>query len=266
MQRRVEGNRRGLLRGAVVGVARAWWWGEGAASSGRTGAPFHVAPRWGASGLSLFHSLRGLFPRRQAGGQRGRRGTVDAGRGGAAYDPARRVPRVSSYTLPRTIDNEPWRTAVVYCREFFGWPTESPAPNSFLRAPSLRRGERRSASHSHHRTTIIGLAWKIATNLARQIIRDILESRMNSISIESPLSRSVLYSYELLALERDESVSRVVSVVGRANLFSARRLIPRNRPLVEIYPVSHLCARGASVSEGPGPFHSRDIVAFSTVE
>lgn len=159
MQRRVEGNRRGLLRGAVVGVARAWWWGEGAASSGRTGAPFHVAPRWGASGLSLFHSLRGLFPRRQAGGQRGRRGTVDAGRGGAAYDPARRVPRVSSYTLPRTIDNEPWRTAVVYCREFFGWPTESPAPNSFLRAPSLRRGERRSASHSHHRTTIIGLAW-----------------------------------------------------------------------------------------------------------
>lgn len=42
------------------------------------------------------------------------------GRGGAAYDPARRVPRVSSYTLPRTIDNEPWRTAVVYCREFFG--------------------------------------------------------------------------------------------------------------------------------------------------
>lgn len=120
MQRRVEGNRRGLLRGAVVGVARAWWWGEGAASSGRTGAPFHVAPRWGASGLSLFHSLRGLFPRRQAGGKRGRRGTVDAGRGGAAYDPARRVPRVSSYTLPRTIDNEPWRTAVVYCREFFG--------------------------------------------------------------------------------------------------------------------------------------------------
>lgn len=100
----------------------------------------------------------------------------------------------------------------------------------------------------------------------RQIIRDILESRMNSISIESPLSRSVLYSYELLSLERDESVSRVVSVVGRANLFSARRLIPRNRPLVEIYPVSHLCARGASISEGPGPFHSRDIVAFSTVE
>lgn len=45
---------------------------------------------------------------------------MDAGRGGAAYDPARRVPRVSSYTLPRTIDNEPWRTAVVYCREFFG--------------------------------------------------------------------------------------------------------------------------------------------------
>ena len=107
---------------------------------------------------------------------------------------------------------------------------------------------------------------EIAGNLARQIIRDILESRMNSISIESPLSRSVLYSYELLSLERDESVSRVVSVVGRANLFSARRLIPRNRPLVEIYPVSHLCARGASVSEGPGPFHSRDIVAFSTVE
>lgn len=110
---------------------------------------------------------------------------------------------------------------------------------------------------------------EIAANLARQIIRDILESRMNSISIESPLSRPVervLYSYELLSLERDESVSRVVSVVGRANLFSARRLIPRNRPLVEIYPVSHLCARGASVSEGPGPFHSRDIVAFSTVE
>lgn len=121
----------------------------------------------------------------------------------------------------------------------------------------LRTGRRSSVSR------------EIAANLARQIIRDILESRMNSISIESPLSRSVervLYSYELLSLERDESVSRVVSVVGRANLFSARRLIPRNRPLVEIYPVSHLCARGASVSEGPGPFHSRDIVAFSTVE
>lgn len=86
-------------------------------------APFHVAQGWGAPGLSFFHSLDGLFLRRRGGGgegEGGREGTVDEGRGGAAYDPARRVPRVSSYTLPRTIDNEPWRTAVVYCREFFG--------------------------------------------------------------------------------------------------------------------------------------------------
>lgn len=78
---------------------------------------------WGAPGLSFFHSPRGLFPRRREG--RGARGGGGGGgearwTGGAAYDPARRVPRVSSYTLPRTIDNEPWRTAVVYCREFFG--------------------------------------------------------------------------------------------------------------------------------------------------
>lgn len=120
MQRRVEGNRRGLLRGAVVGEARGRWWGEGAASSGRTGPAGPVAP---GVGLSFFHSPRGLFPRRWEGrGARGEGGGGGEARwtGGAAYDPARRVPRVSSYTLPRTIDNEPWRTAVVYCREFFG--------------------------------------------------------------------------------------------------------------------------------------------------
>lgn len=82
---------------------------------------------WGAPGLSFFHSPRGLFPwRRKRGEGREREEEEEerhggrVGRGGAAYDPARRVPRVSSYTLPRTIDNEPWRTAVVYCREFFG--------------------------------------------------------------------------------------------------------------------------------------------------
>lgn len=124
MQRRVEGNRRGLLRGAVVGEARGRWWGEGAASSGRTGPAGPVAP---GVGLSFFHSPRGLFPwRRKRGEGREREEEEEerhggrVGRGGAAYDPARRVPRVSSYTLPRTIDNEPWRTAVVYCREFFG--------------------------------------------------------------------------------------------------------------------------------------------------
>lgn len=111
MQRRVEGNRRGLLRGAVVGVARAWWWGEGAASSGRTGAPFHVAPRWGASGLSLFHSLVAFFPavrREGRGGGEARWMQVGVGRPttppGACPESARilyRARLITSRGVPR---------------------------------------------------------------------------------------------------------------------------------------------------------------------
>lgn len=124
MQRRVEGNRRGLLRGAVVGEARGQWWGEGAASSGRTGPAGPVAPGVGGARSVLLPLAPWPFSLAAEEGRREREGGGGGGEarwtGGAAYDPARRVPRVSSYTLPRTIDNEPWRTAVVYCREFFG--------------------------------------------------------------------------------------------------------------------------------------------------
>lgn len=148
MQRRVEGNRRGLLR-AVVGVARGGV--EGAASSGRTGPAGPVAQGWGSVPLRSTRCLA-FFPAvsTMGGGERreeGRGGDGEGyrGRGGAAYDPGQaRAPSQLVYTLPRTIDNEPWRTAVVYCREFFGWPTESPTPNSFLHPRQNDLGRPRS--------------------------------------------------------------------------------------------------------------------------
>lgn len=83
MQRRVEGNRRGLLRGAVVGEARGQWWGEGAASSGRTGPAGPVAPGVGGARSVLLPLAPWPFSP-AAGGERGegrwrrrRRGTVD---------------------------------------------------------------------------------------------------------------------------------------------------------------------------------------------
>lgn len=105
------------------GRARVWW-GRGTASSGRTG-PAGPVPRSSEVGTSRFPSLS-LSPSVSCGRGLGLPvlgGGSAKNRGGAAYDPARRVPRVSSYALPRTIDNEPWRTAVVYCREFFVCPT-----------------------------------------------------------------------------------------------------------------------------------------------
>ena len=80
-------------------------------------APFHVAAKWGYCVCPPPSDTRGLFLRCGTGG-------IPENRGGAAYDPARRVPRVSSYALPRTIDNERWCTAVVYYREFFWLATD----------------------------------------------------------------------------------------------------------------------------------------------
>lgn len=111
------------------------------------------APSRRGGGLSLFVPLAAWPfspPSRRWVEERGeRRGGGDGegyrGRGGAAYDPGQaRAPSQLVYTLPRTIDNEPWRTAVVYCREFFGWPTESPTPNSFLHPRQNDLGRPRS--------------------------------------------------------------------------------------------------------------------------
>lgn len=116
------------------GAARAWW-GRGPHRVGGLGprAPFRRAAWWGLRGLSCSFSLC-LSVAGAKGGAKAR--------GGAAYDPARRVPRVSSYALPRTIDNEPWRTAVVYCREFFGCsPNHRPLTHFCApRSPSLSAG------------------------------------------------------------------------------------------------------------------------------
>lgn len=69
-------------------------------------APLRAPNGSGVTSLGLYSFSFSLVnvTRREAG----KWGAQDPRRGGrAAYDPARRVPRVSSHGLPRTIDNEP---------------------------------------------------------------------------------------------------------------------------------------------------------------
>lgn len=123
MQRRVAGNHRGL-RGRVVGAGA----GGGATGPSRVGGlgPRAPVPRRTVVGMDFSLSVAASLSLHFEGGSA-------KNRGGAGYDPARRVPRVSSYALPapRLITSR-GRTAVVYCREFFAWRSNHPTPNSFL--------------------------------------------------------------------------------------------------------------------------------------